>query len=216
MQQQQQQQSPPTTMNIERDREMERERQRQQDILMQREYDREVEFREHQQREQMQREQLQREQLQREQLQREQLQREQLQREQLQREQQHHQQHEQLRSPPETHTSSIPLQHPVASRVPATLHGPNGLLGPHNPGAGVSSNLPSVPLGAPNGPGNIFANTNHPGNESSPRPFVQQSQQGIGSQQLLGFSTAVGSQQLPSGIAALSQGQQPILNVSSC
>lgn len=32
-------------------------------------------------------------------------------------------------------------------------------------------------------------------------------------QQLLGFSNVAGSQQLPSGMAALSQGQQPILNV---
>ena len=36
----------------------------------------------------------------------------------------------------------------------------------------------------------------------------------IAPQQPLGFGNTVGSQQLPSGLAALSQGQQPILNVS--
>ena len=125
------------------------------------------------------------------------------------------QQRDQHQSTHETHTGSIPLQQPVASRVPATLHGPNGILA--NLGAGAGPNPPSAPLGAPSGPANVFANGIPPADESPPRAFIQQAQQAqqnMPPQQLLGFSNAATPQQLPNGMAALSQGQQPILNVS--
>ena len=123
------------------------------------------------------------------------------------------QQREQHQPPHENHTGSIPLQQPVASRIPSTLHGPNGILS--NLGAGAGPNPPSAPLGAPSGPGNVFGNNMQPAPEAAPRPFLQQPGQNIPPQQLLGFNGAGPSQQMQGGMAALSQGQQPILNVSS-
>ena len=179
---------------------MDREHQRQQEIA-QRRYDEETEklHREQQQREQQQREQQQREQQQREQLQREQL---------LQLEQQR----EQHQSPRENHTGAIPIQQPVASRVPATLHGPNGILNDQHPGVGAVTSQSLASLGAPNGSGNVFGNGAQAQNENSLRPFPQQVTQGHPPQQIPGFSSAPTPQQLPTGIGALAQGQQPILN----
>ena len=121
-------------------------------------------------------------------------------------------QQEQHHSPLENHTGSIPIQQPVASRIPATLHGPNGILNHQHAGSSMAPNAPSVPLGAPSGPGNIFANGMQPARDPSPRTaFIQQGQQMIPTQQML---TPIG----PDGMlpAGLSQGaQQPILNVSS-
>ena len=128
------------------------------------------------------------------------------------REQQQQQQRDQHQSTLENHTGSIPLQQPVASRIPATLHGPNGILA--NLGAGAGPNPPSAPLGAPSGPGNVFGNSMQSTGESPPRAFIHQGPQNIPPQQLLGFGNAVTPQQLPNGMAAISQGQQPILNVS--
>ena len=121
-------------------------------------------------------------------------------------------QQEQHQSPLENHTGSIPIQQPVASRIPATLHGPNGILNHQHAGSSMAPSAPSVPLGAPSGPGNIFANGMQPVRDPSPRTaFIQQGQQMIPTHQIL---TPVG----PDGMlpAGLSQGaQQPILNVSS-
>lgn len=128
------------------------------------------------------------------------------------RENEMHEQQEQHHSPLENHTGSIPIQQPVASRIPATLHGPNGILNHQHGGSSMAPNAPSVPLGAPSGPGNIFANGMQPARDPSPRTaFIQQGQQMIPTQQML---TPIG----PDGMlpAGLSQGaQQPILNVSS-
>ena len=238
---QQQQQSPQAAFSAEQnfERERLREQQIQQEIAQQRRYDQESEIL-HQQQEQQQREQQQREQQQREQQQREQQQREQQQREpqqpahhqqdehelhlrepqepeleQQQREQQQReqQQREQHQSPRENHAAAVPIQQPVASRVPATLHGPNGILNDQHPGIGTAPPPPQAPLGAPNGPGNVFGNSVQTASDNSLRPFVQQVQQPIPPQNLLGFSNAVTPQQLPNGVPALSQGQQPILNV---
>ena len=188
----QQQQSPQAAMVMEREMERERlaEQQKQQEIA-QRRYDEETEILQHQQ--QQQREQQQREQLQREQLQ---------QRESQQREQQ---------SPRENHTGAIPIQQPVASRVPATLHGPNGILNDQHPGVGTAPSQPLGALGPSSGPGNVYGNGVQAQNDNSLRPFAQQVSQGLPPQQSLGFNNAA-SQQLPTGIGALSQGQQPILN----
>ena len=186
----QQQQSPQAAMVMEREMERERlmEQQKQQEIA-QRRYDEEAEILHHQQ---------QREQQQREQSQREQLQ----QRESQKREQQ---------SPRENHTGAIPIQQPVASRVPATLHGPNGILNDQHPGVGSAPSQPLAALGPSSGPGNVYGNGVQTQNDNSLRPFAQQVAQGL-PQQSLGFSNAATPQQLPTGIGALSQGQQPILN----
>ena len=187
----QQQQSPQAAMVMEAD--VERERYTEQQMQLesaQRRYDQETEILHQQQREQ----------------QREQQQREQLQREHLQ------QQREQHQSPRENHTGAIPIQQPVASRVPATLHGPNGILNDQHPGVGAAPPQPLTALGAPTGPGNVFANGVQAQNDNSLRPFAQQTAQSLPPQQLLGFSNATTPQQLSTGIGALSQGQQPILN----
>ncbi|KAL8842559.1 MAG: hypothetical protein Q9170_000513 [Blastenia crenularia] len=111
-------------------------------------------------------------------------------------------------SPRENHTGSIPLQQPVPSRGQGTLHGPNGILAHLNAGNG-----PNPVPNALGGQGNIFPGNGYSASETSPRAFLQQPVQSIPHQQLLsGFSHPVNSQQLPNGMAALSQGQQPILN----
>ena len=180
------------------EREMERERlleQQKQQEMAQRQYDEDAEMLHRQQREQQQREQLHREQLHRDQLQ---------QREQQQREQQE--------TPRENHTGAIPIQQPVASRVPATLHGPNGILNDQNPGIGATPSQPLAALGVPNGSSSVYGNGVQAQNDNSLRQFTQKVPQGLPPQQPLGFSNAATPQQLSTGIGALSQGQQPILN----
>ncbi|KAL8688268.1 MAG: hypothetical protein Q9218_005778 [Villophora microphyllina] len=111
-------------------------------------------------------------------------------------------------SPRENHIGSIPLQQPVPSRGQGTLHGPNGILAHLNAGNG-----PNPPSNAPGVSSNVFAGSTQAMSESSPRSFVQQPVQSLPHQQLLGsFTNVVNTQQLPNGMAALSQGQQPILN----
>ena len=129
------------------------------------------------------------------------------------REQQQQREREQHHSPLENHAGSITIQQPVASRIPATLHGPNGILNHQHAGSSMAQNPQSAPLGAPSGPGNVFANGMQTAREPSPRTnFIQQGQQMIPAQQLLNPVGPDAMQQLP---AALSQGaQQPILNVS--
>ncbi|KAL9020586.1 MAG: hypothetical protein Q9185_002172 [Variospora sp. 1 TL-2023] len=117
-------------------------------------------------------------------------------------------QREQDLSPRENYTGSIPLQQPVPSRGQGTLHGPNGILAHLNAGSG-----PNVPPNVIGAAGNGFQANGQPASETSPRAFLQQPVQSITHQQLLGgFTHAVNPQQLPNGMAALSQGQQPILN----
>lgn len=70
-----------------------------------------------------------------------------------------HREHERQRmeqAPPHQTPQGPPvhLHQPVAVG-PRTVHGPNGLLG--NPGMGGPPPQPHMPLGAPSGPGNIFA-----------------------------------------------------------
>ena len=191
----QQQQSPQAAINMEREIERERlvEQQKQQEIV-QRRYDEDIEILRQQQREQQQREDMHREQLQQ------------------QEQQQEQQQREQHRSPRENHTGAIPIQQPVASRVPATLHGPNGILNDQHPGVGTAPSQPLAALGPPNGPGNVYVNGVQAQSDNSLRPFAQQVTQGHPPQQPLGFSNSATPQQLPTGIGVLSQGQQPILN----
>lgn len=134
---------------------------------------------------------------------------------QQQREQQREQQHQ---SPRENHIGAIPIQQPVASRIPASLHGPNGILNDQHSGSTAQAQA-SASLGALSGPGNVFTNGLQAANDGALRPFAQQATQPVPPHQLLGFSNAVTPQQLPAGVAALSQGlsqgQQPILNVGA-
>ena len=198
----QQQQSPQAAMAIEREIERERlaEQQKQQEMA-QRQYEEDTEILHQQQREQQQREQQQ-------QQHREQQHREQMHREHLQ-QREHRDQHQ---SPRENHTGTIPIQQPVASRVPATLHGPNGILNDQHPGVGAAPSQPPAALGAPSAPGSVYGNGVQAQSDNSLRPFAQQVPQGLPPQQPLGFNNAATPQQLPTGIGALSQGQQPILN----
>ena len=123
------------------------------------------------------------------------------------------QQREQHHSPLENHAGAITIQQPVASRIPATLHGPNGILNHQHVGSNVVPNSLPAPLGVPSGPVNIFGNGIQPNREASPRStLIQQGQQMITPQQMLNPVGPDAMQHLP---AALSQGaQQPILNVS--
>ena len=188
-----QQHSPPGTTNVdrihdfERDRLREQQQQMQHELLVQQRYEQDTEIirqHEHQQREQALREQQQREQ----------------------------QQREHLPSPRENHIGAIPIQQPIASRVPATLHGPNGILNDQHPGVDAAASQPSIQVGAPNGSSHILSNGVQPPGENQIRAFPPQVTQALPPQQLLGFNQALTPQQLPNGMAALSQGQQPILN----
>ena len=102
------------------------------------------------------------------------------------------------------------LHQPVAVG-PRSVHGPNGLLG--NPGPQPQ---PQMPLGAPSGPGNIFAGGPVQPPSQPPGPGGQQMQAGM----LMPFAPGAPSQpaqqmsqQAPQGqVQGQGQGQQPILN----
>jgi len=57
--------------------------------------------------------------------------------------------------PHQNNAGSIPLHQPVASRLPGAIHSPGGILANHG------GPPPSVPLGAPSGPGNAFGGPLH-------------------------------------------------------
>ena len=112
---------------------------------------------------------------------------------------------EQKRSPPDAHVGSIPLQQPTASRIPQGLHGPNGLLSA-NPSTGLSS-----ALGAPSGPGNVFAGSSSV-HDVSGGNFLQPGPTGP-PQHLAALNSAVQPPQpVANGGGGMGQGQQPILN----
>ncbi|WEW59315.1 Transcriptional regulatory protein sin3 [Emydomyces testavorans] len=109
--------------------------------------------------------------------------------------QQHH--------PVQSHTGSIPIHQPVASKVQNSIHGPNGLLS--NLGANAGPNAPQSSVQSSNVPGGLFSGQiQHP--DGPPRQYIP-----VQSQPLLGFSGNAPSQ-IPGSVAALAQGQQPILN----
>ncbi|KAL4803023.1 hypothetical protein BDV18DRAFT_146116 [Aspergillus unguis] len=128
--------------------------------------------------------------------------REQIERQQLERhrDQQHH--------PVQSHTGSIPLHQPVASKVPNTIHGPGGLLSSlaTNPPNGTQGGMPAS--GGPGGPGGIYG-SQIPHGEGTPRSYMQHPAAPAG-QQLMAFNGS--GPQIPGSVAALAQGQQPILN----
>lgn len=116
---------------------------------------------------------------------------------------------DQQHSTSEIHAGSIPLQQPIASRIPSTLHGPNGILS-SNPNVGAGMNAQSSFLSGPNGPANVFSN-NMGAHDGIARSLLQPIQNGA-PQQLSNFNAAMMSQQLPPGMPPVSQAQQPILN----
>ncbi|OJJ98247.1 hypothetical protein ASPACDRAFT_79806 [Aspergillus aculeatus ATCC 16872] len=131
---------------------------------------------------------------------REQIERQQLER---QREQQHHGvQHS---------AASIPLHQPVASKVPNSIHGPNGLLSnlSSNPANGPQGSMPGS-----GGPGALYGQQMQHG-EGTPRSYLQHPA-GPPGQPILGFNGAgapiPGNVGNVAALAAQQQGQQPILN----
>jgi paired amphipathic helix protein Sin3a len=105
----------------------------------------------------------------------------------------------------QSHTGSIPLHQPVASKVPNSIHGPNGLL------SNLGSNPPNGPQGAmqPSGaPGGLYGSQMQHG-EGTPRTYMQHPAGPPG--QPMMFNGSGGP--IPGNVAALAQGQQPILNV---
>ena len=115
-----------------------------------------------------------------------------------------HRMSERQRSPPEAHAASIPLQQPTASRVPQGLHGPNGLLSA-NPSTGLGNTL-----GAPSGPGNVFA-ANPPAHEGVGGVYMQP---GPAPQQHVSVTSGAVQppQPMANGGPGVNGGQQPILN----
>jgi paired amphipathic helix protein Sin3a len=107
--------------------------------------------------------------------------------------------------PVQSHTGSIPIHQPVASKVPNTIHGPNGLLSNLGSGSG-----PSNSMTASNGPTGLF-NAGPQQQESTPRPtYHHQNAPPPPPQPMPGFA-GPGPSPMP-GHAAIGQ-QQPILNV---
>jgi paired amphipathic helix protein Sin3a len=106
------------------------------------------------------------------------------------------------RPPAQNNTVSVPLQQPVASRVPSTLHGPNGILS-NNPNVGAAS----AGLGAQQSTG-IYGNSG-PQQESIGRAFLQPGQ--AGHHHLTAMNNAAQAP-APAGPVTLGPGQQPILN----
>ncbi|KAJ5887268.1 hypothetical protein N7504_011315 [Penicillium tannophilum] len=126
---------------------------------------------------------------------REQREREQMERQQMERQREHH--------PVQSHPGSIPLHQPVASKVQNSIHGPNGLLSNlgANPNNGPQGNVQSS-----GGPASLFG-PQMPHGEGTPRSYMQHP----GGPPIMGGYNAAG-QQIPGNVAALAQGQQPILN----
>ncbi|KAK3648847.1 Transcriptional regulatory protein sin3 [Elasticomyces elasticus] len=105
-------------------------------------------------------------------------------------------------APPHQAQQGPPMLHQPVAVGPGRVHGPNGILG--NPAIAG----PHLPLGAPTGPGNIFA-----GGPVQPAqgPLPQQMQPGL----LMPFAPTqqqTAQQQQMGQAQAQGQGQQPILN----
>ncbi|KAI9806968.1 MAG: Transcriptional regulatory protein sin3 [Piccolia ochrophora] len=127
-------------------------------------------------------------------------------REQREREQRERQQREAQSQPHQTDAGSIPIHQPVASRAPAAIHGPGGLL---SGSAAAGPAPPGGAFGAPAGPGTGFgggvASSDGPHRQLQSLPPQQTQAQPIA----LNGNPAAHPMQ---GVAGLPQGQQPILN----
>jgi paired amphipathic helix protein Sin3a len=113
-------------------------------------------------------------------------------------------QRDQPHHPVQSHTGGITLHQPVASKVPSTIHGPGGILSSLGAPSG-----PQGPMQASNGPGGIYGPQMQHG-EGTPRSYIQHPA-GPPGQPLMAFNGA--GPAIPGNVAALAQGQQPILNV---
>jgi paired amphipathic helix protein Sin3a len=133
-----------------------------------------------------------------------------------QQQQQQQQHHAQQQHPVQSHTGSIPIHQPVASKVPSSIHGPNGLLS--NIGSGQGSQASNA-QGGNSGGSSIFGMSAQPAaNPPRQSTFLHQPvgppqpQPGPG---FMGPGPVPGPGPSPMpGQATLGQGQQPILNVS--
>ena len=105
--------------------------------------------------------------------------------------------------PHQNHAGSIPIHQPVASKVPSTIHGPGGLLSGMGGGGGPVPSTASMT--ASNGPSGGFGPPS--ANSGQPRPMQQNPLQNQLPQHRL--------MQAPGAMTGLTQGQQPILNVSN-
>ncbi|CAL5867266.1 uncharacterized protein PFLUO_LOCUS1481 [Penicillium psychrofluorescens] len=133
--------------------------------------------------------------------------REQREREQMERQQMERQRDQQQHHPVQSHTGSIPLHQPVASKVPNTIHGPNGLLSNLS---GAATNGPQSAGGqSSGGPSSLFGPQMQQHGEGTPRSYMQHPG-GPPGNPMMGYNGA--GQQIPGSVAALAQGQQPILN----
>lgn len=117
-----------------------------------------------------------------------------------------------LQAPPnqspshQNHAGTIHLHQPIAIGPQSrAIHGPNGLLSNSGP-ATIPSGF-SGALGAPTGPGNIF------GGPLQQADVQRASQAGQNAQQAVLMPYGSGPAQI-SAAQSMSQGQQPILNVS--
>jgi len=119
------------------------------------------------------------------------------------REQIERQREQQQHHPVQSHTGSIPLHQPVANKPPTSIH--NGLLSNLNPPNGPQGAMQSA-----GGPSGLFGSQVRHG-EGTPGSFMQHPAAPPG-QPMLGFGGS--GPQIPGNVAALTQGQQPILNVS--
>ncbi|KAJ5124885.1 Histone deacetylase interacting [Penicillium bovifimosum] len=104
--------------------------------------------------------------------------------------------------PVQSHTGSIPLHQPVANKVPNSIHGPGGLL------STLGGNPQNSHQGGPQSAAGLFGPQMQHG-EGTPRSYMQHPG-GPPGQPMMGYNAA--GQQIPGNVAALAQGQQPILN----
>ncbi|KAI9893429.1 MAG: Transcriptional regulatory protein sin3 [Vezdaea aestivalis] len=110
---------------------------------------------------------------------------------------------QQQQQPHQNHAGSLHIHQPVASKVPATIHGPGGILSGHAGGAGPAPS--AVAMGGAGGPGPAFGahgplDARLPHQSNGPAMPQQSAQQ----HHLM---------QAPGAMNGLPQGQQPILNV---
>ncbi|EGE84486.2 transcriptional repressor Sin3p [Blastomyces dermatitidis ATCC 18188] len=109
--------------------------------------------------------------------------------------------------PVQSHAGPIPIHQPVASKGHNPLGGPNGLLS--NLGASAAPNPQQGPIPSSNAPGGLFGNQMQQHADGPPRAYLHQGQPP--QQSMLGFNGNA-PPQIPGSVAALAQGQQPILN----
>ncbi|EEH46498.2 transcriptional regulator SIN3 [Paracoccidioides brasiliensis Pb18] len=113
---------------------------------------------------------------------------------------------EQPHHPVQSHTGPIPIHQPVASKGHNPLGGPNGLLS--NMSSNASNNPPQGTMPSSNGSGPLFGNQMQHA-DGPPRTYLHQGQPS--QQSVLGFNGSA-PPQISGSVAALAQGQQPILN----